>query len=1081
MRIGTIARLGTLAVLVLAGLVLTALFVLRGSVKKLRARADTVLGRECTAVRDRLQFEMGVLRGDVEVLANSSAVNGLCELYARRDEKTTGAPAYQDELQDIQSEFFQLLTSRKDYLQIRYILSTEGGQELVRVERPTLEDGTMGPPRIVHSELPQKGDREYFREIVDFDSLEPYGEEYYLSRIELNVDNNKRGPPVIRAAGRVYNAYGALFGIVIINVLFEPMRARIREEAKRAGHELYIVDDRGYFLAHPDASREFGFERAEGEHAHLTLLNDRPWEDPQRKAIGHYFKDPTRRLAGPLVLRIPESDKQVYMQAVPMHDSRESTAARFMGVGLAGAEAKPLADLGRRLLVTAFGLGLLSALIAGLLYWLSRKLIRPVEQMTEATATFSEDGTRQALPVGAGAEIGKLAQSLDQMMSRIQTSQQALVARGRTIRNAVFDGVITILPDGRVESINLAAERMFGLSSGEASGRYVGDFIFEGALPELENELPQFVEEAAKSGKAVELRGKTARGKVFPVMLGIRQVVLPEGRIYAGVVRDISRQKATEEELLRSAAQAREAHERAVTANRAMKDYVAEMGHDLRAPLVPMKMAASLLIKKAKTYTPEQVIDKCEMIRGAVDHQGRLLTAILDLSRIEAGKLDRNFVPLDTLKVVHEAVRAAAMSEDLTTAQGNTLSVALPDTAAPVFAVKDHLVRVLVNLLTNAEKFTENGEIRVRVVDRSASDGEIEFRVEDSGKGMTGDQLAGLFQAYGQTKEDRENRKKFGGAGLGLAITQRLCIAMNGSIHAESEVGEGSAFVVRLPTATEQATAPSTDVAVPVIASTDANPSESAGSYTVLVVDDDPRLRALIRESLEQEGIHVETAETGEEGLRLAEKIRPHVITLDIVMRGMDGWEFLRQIKQRPDLAGIPTILLSIIEDRRRGYELGAIDYITKPFDTEALIAAVRKHCAEAAVHDILIVDDDASIRASFREAVETAGYRVREAVNGKDALARLHESPAALIILDIEMPEMNGYEFLDAFGENPSWREIPVLVVTGLDLVEADIERLQRRVTRVLKKELAEAADLMDAVRVALGGYYRRHEEAGA
>ena len=1081
MRIGTIARLGTLAVLVLAGLVLTALFVLRGSVKKLRARADTVLGREATTVRDRFRFEMGVLRGDVEVLANSSAVNGLCELYPRREEKTTGAPAYQDELSDIQSEFYQLLSSREDYLQVRYIGLADNGRELVRVERPLLDDGGLGPPRIVHAELPQKGDRDYFREIVDFDSFEPYGEEYYLSRIELNLDNNKRGPPVIRAAGRVYNAYGAKFGIVIINVLFDPIRTRIREEVKRAGHELYIVDDRGYFLAHPDTEKEFGFERVHGDHAHLTLINDRPWNDGQRESIGHYFKDLETRLTSPLVLKIPESDKQIYMQAVPTRDSRESTEARFIGIGLAGAEAKPLADLGRRLLVTAFGLGLLSALIAGLLYWLSRKLIRPVVQMTESTAAFSSDGTRQALPVGAGAEIGKLAQSLDQMMTRIQAAQQALVARGRTIRNAVFDGVITIYPDGRVESINLAAERMFGLSSSEASGRYVGDFIFEGALPDLNNDLPSYVEEAAKSGKAVELRGKTARGKVFPVMLGIRQVVLPEGRIYAGVVRDISRQKATEEELLRSAAQAREAHERAVTANRAMKDYVAEMGHDLRAPLVPMKMAASLLIKKAASYTPEQVVDKCEMIRGAVDHQGRLLTAILDLSRIEAGKLDRNFVPLDTRKVVQEAVRAAAMSEDQVTAQGNSLRVVLPEVVSPVLAVKDHLVRVLVNLLTNAEKFTENGEIRLRVVDRSEPDGEIEFRVEDSGKGMTDDQLAGLFQAYGQTKEDRENRKKFGGAGLGLAITQRLCIAMNGGIHAESEVGAGSAFVVRLPSATGKTATREAEVQPTPDPVTKPTTPETPGSYTVLVVDDDPRLRALIRESLEQEGIHVETAETGEEGLRLAERIRPHVITLDIVMRGMDGWEFLRQIKQRPDLAGIPTILLSIIEDRRRGYELGAIDYITKPFDTEALIAAVRKHCAESAQHDILIVDDDQAIRTSFREAVETAGYRVREASNGREALTRLSESPAALIILDIEMPEMNGYEFLDAYAENAAWRDIPVLVVTGLDLNESDIERLQRRVTKVLKKELAEAADLMDAVRVALGGYYKRHEEAGA
>ena len=357
----------------------------------------------------------------------------------------------------------------------------------------------------------------------------------------------------------------------------------------------------------------------------------------------------------------------------------------------------------------------------------------------------------------------------------------------------------------------------------------------------------------------------------------------------------------------------------------------------------------------------------------------------------------------------------------------------------------------------------------------------VTFRVMDSGIGMTRQQIDKLFHPF--TQADASTTRQFGGTGLGLTITRRYCQMMGGDVTVESRVGSGSTFTIHLPAEVKPLAKPPGEGAdagaeqmitmLDIAADAIADPLAASGPHsastaafpgagvapgsrgTVLVIDDDPDARELIRRLLTREGYRVETAADGDDGLRLARELRPCAITLDVLMPTMDGWAVLTALKSDAALAGIPVVMVSITSDRTLAYALGATDFLTKPIERDRLRAVLRRLDFDCRLVPCraLVVDDDPANRKVLRSVLEKESWIVSEAEDGQAALAAVADKTPDLILLDLMMPNMDGFEFAERLHRDVRFRSIPIVVITAKELTEADRMRLNGSVLRVVRK----------------------------
>jgi signal transduction histidine kinase/CheY-like chemotaxis protein len=775
-----------------------------------------------------------------------------------------------------------------------------------------------------------------------------------------------------------------------------------------------------------------------------------------------------------------------------------------------------------------FALGLMLSVLASV--FLARRMVAPIRALQAGAARIGTGDLGHRIQVRTGDELETLGEEFNRTAAQLQESyaslEQKVEARTRELSNALEE-VRALGEVGRAVSSTLDLEtvlttvvsRAVQLSGMDAGAIYEYDEAAEEFhLRATENFPAEFLEVArpmplrkgegavgrlAMTRESVQIPDIAApdayQSRLRDVLLRLGQrallavPVLREDHILGGLVVnrkapgefsadviDLLTTFATQSALaIQNARLFREIEDKGrqlEIASRHKSQFLANMSHELRTPMNAIIGVTEMLLEDARALGQEDQIEPHERILRAGKHLLALINDILDLSKIEAGKMELHLESFVISPLVEDVVTTI---RPLAEKNGNRVVVECPVDVGTMRADATRVRQALLNLASNAGKFTERGLVTVAVV-RRRDDGRdwITFAVSDTGIGMTAEQMARLFEEF--TQADASTTRRYGGTGLGLAISRRFCRMMGGDITVESTPGQGSIFTIRLPAeveATEDGEARRTSMPV---SDTPRPAAPVRTSRRVLVIDDDQTVRELMERFLVKEGFPVVTAANGVEGLRRAREVRPAAITLDVVMPDLDGWTVLAALKGDPELADIPVIFVTILDEKTKGYSLGATDYLVKPIDRERLAQVLKRICGDRPSRRILLVEDDETTRTVTRHALERDGWSVTQAENGRVALARMAENRPDAIVLDLMMPEMDGFEFLAELRRHPIWRDIPVLVLTAKDLTDEDRRRLNGEVERVMQKGASDRDELLREVGRALAACVARDAGSG-
>jgi signal transduction histidine kinase/DNA-binding response OmpR family regulator len=480
--------------------------------------------------------------------------------------------------------------------------------------------------------------------------------------------------------------------------------------------------------------------------------------------------------------------------------------------------------------------------------------------------------------------------------------------------------------------------------------------------------------------------------------------------------------------------------------DRVKTQFLANMSHELRTPLNSIIGFSRVILKGIDGPITDLQQQDLNAIYSSGQHLLGLINDVLDIAKIEAGKMELSFDDINVSDIVTSVMSTATgLVKDKPIRLLRQIDADLPIVRADPIRLR----QVLLNLLSNAAKFTDEGEIVVHASVQTGPAGlpEILVSVADTGPGISQEDQSKLFQPFSQV--DDSPTRKTGGTGLGLSISQQLIQLHGGRIGVHSEPGKGSTFYFTLPIQRPKAEA-----------------AQARGGKPILAVDDDRQVLALYERYLGPQGYDVVGLTDPSKAVERARQLKPFAITLDIMMPGVDGWQVLTELKRDPETRDIPVIVCSIVEQQERGFSLGAADYLLKPILQDDIISALNRLNGDGSIEEVLVIDDDPNaLRLVNKMFQESTRYKLATADGGLAGWDMLTSHPPQAVILDLFMPEMDGFTILEKMRENPRLRDVPVVVISGGDLSREQRQQLSDFGQRLIRKGSIDEKDLLSII----------------
>jgi PAS domain S-box-containing protein len=626
----------------------------------------------------------------------------------------------------------------------------------------------------------------------------------------------------------------------------------------------------------------------------------------------------------------------------------------------------------------------------------------------------------------------------------------------RSLLQEIPVGLVLMHLDGRIVEFNTAYANLLGRAPEEIRRLDYWEMTPKGYAEQEQEQMQKLLKTGRFGPFEKEFIHKT--GHLIPTRVEGLIIEQNGERFIWESVEDITSQKRSEETL-------RQAKQLAESANLSKSQFIANMSHELRTPLNAIIGYSEMLKEDAEDLELPKFIEDLHKIWGSARHLLGLINDVLDISKIEAGRMEIYNEVFDINAMLEEVVSTV---QPLMSKNRCILITEFEVGLGQIYSDLTKVRQMLLNLLSNAAKFTHEGKVILTIYRHIEESNEwLVIKVNDEGIGMTQEQVKKLFQPFVQA--DASTTRKYGGTGLGLVITKRFVEMLKGHIDVKSNFGHGTTFTIYLPAYLPEVL-PLEEKVKNVI---EATPEEQP---IVLVIDDDQNVREMLQGYIHKLGYRVALAANGDEGLRLARKLKPAAITLDVIMPGMDGWMVLSALKTDPQLAEIPVIMATMLDEENQGYSLGATDYLIKPISQEQLRLTLSKYqISNKNQQRVMVVEDDHITRGMMEVMLTRAGWQVYTAENGRKALEILEncdknqEVMPNLILLDLMMPELDGFQVVDRLHRHPTWQNIPVIVLTAKDITLEDRMRLKNGVQNIFQKGAYKRDSLLAEIREQL------------